>query len=364
MSRACVIIPHVNEPTLARAKACVFAEAQTAPTDCYVLEDEKRVGPATMRNIGIEWAKEHGHEFIMFLDADDEIASTKIEIQMRALDADSSLGWVWCNTAIIPRPGAPFVPASIRYAYKTRPRFDGYLFPDLMDANFIPMHAPLFRVSTLEEAGGFNPQAELEDWDLLTRVAAVRPTKYIDEVLAIYHKQPNGRNTRTIDPKMARRLFLNLGCGSPTERSWHPLPGFINLDRWTTGWTWEGGLPNFKDESVSAITVSHSLYAVEEKHWPFIMKEFYRVLMPFGRLRITEDDTENTTDPRRKNGWRGSEPFKTLTSARLVIKHMRAAGLDAGEVPPDATSFLGAEVSLIQEFHGKPPDVFHVEGGK
>lgn len=359
-TRVAVVIPHVNESMLDRAVDSV--RAQTMPTTEIVIEDLARTGPALVRNAGLNTVRAHGFEYVMFLDADDEIAATKIELQVKALDANPDLGWVWCDTAIVPRPGGPYIPASVRYAYKTRPRLDGYLFPALMDANFIPMHAPLFRVSALDEAGAFNPRAELEDWDLLTRIAAVRPTKYLDEVLATYHKQPGGRNTRKIiEP---RRLFLNLGCGSPWRASWHPLPGFINLDRWTTGWTWEGGLPDFSDGSVIAITVSHSLYAVAEEHWPAIMRELYRVLMPWGRLRITEDDTEHTTDARRKHGWRGSEPFQTLTSAVQTLKHMHSAGFDAGEVAPDATGFLDADVSLIQEFHGKPPDVFHVEGIK
>ena len=96
---------------------------------------------------------------------------------------------------------------------------------------------------------------------------------------------------------------LNLGSGDIL------LPGFINMDITLTGYgpnatdkkvpenteirgDWEAreGLPEFKDGSVEAITISHMLYAIEEKYYPFFFGELYRVLEKGGIVRITEDN--------------------------------------------------------------------------
>jgi ubiquinone/menaquinone biosynthesis C-methylase UbiE len=132
------------------------------------------------------------------------------------------------------------------------------------------------------------------------------------------------------------KLKLNLGAGS------HPLEGFENLDK---PWTYESGLP-YKDENVEAITISHSLMYVAEKNYPFVFKEFYRVLKPNGRLRITEDDTENPKSER----YGGYFDAVSLTSKKMIDNY--AKGFKEVD---------NKDKSLIQEFHGKPPKVFQVE---
>ena len=143
---------------------------------------------------------------------------------------------------------------------------------------------------------------------------------------------------------------LNLGCGP------HHLDGFDNLDA-ETGWRFEDGLMGYAD--VEGITVSHSLMYVPIGLWPEVFSEFARVLEPGGIIRITEDATDDP-ESERFGGWHDAI---TLTSRKLVGKHLRAAGLTVVRgIDADTTAFT--DRSLIQAWHGLAPKCFWVEGRK
>ena len=178
-------------------------------------------------------------------------------------------------------------------------------------------------------------------------------------MLATYNRRPGGRNERRVAD--GRVLLLDLGCGAPDRPSWHPLPGFGHFDRHTTGWTWESGFMDFAPASVEAITVSHSLYLVKEEVWPATFSEMHRVLKPGGVLRVTEDDALHAADPRRRGGWKGAEPFATVTSAAHRLGQMRRAGFEAPHEVGPASSLYTGPLSRCQRWHGDPPDVFVVE---
>lgn len=152
-------------------------------------------------------------------------------------------------------------------------------------------------------------------------------------------------------------MKLNLGCGDAQ------LEGFVNLDkRW--GWCFEDGLGQYADGSIEAITESHALMYLLEPEWPAIFAEMARVLEPGGVVRITEDDTVNPLGHRfgGRRPVRGAYVCPCPCSAELVIRHLEQAGLVAGLVAPGETAWR--DTSLIQQLHGQPPDVFHVEGVK
>lgn len=151
-------------------------------------------------------------------------------------------------------------------------------------------------------------------------------------------------------------MILNLGCGTPGARSWHPIEGAVNLDK-SMGWCFEDGLRAHADGAVDGITVSHSLMYVALADWPAVFAEFARVLRDEGVIRITEDETSDTRSRTFKIGWHDAV---TLTSAALVKAHLEAVGLVAHDVAQDETHF--ADRSLIQQQHGNPPHVFFCEG--
>ena len=156
-----------------------------------------------------------------------------------------------------------------------------------------------------------------------------------------------------------KAIKINLGCGV------YPLEGFINLDKGRKygRWYFQNGL-NYHDNSVDAITISHSLmYLDVDELWKFMI-EAYRVLKIGGVIRITED---NTTDPRSSvyGGYkkhRNPPPFKCLTDAKMMRKALEQAGFKVYDVSLDETHYK--DKSLIQHYHGEFPRVFFIEGQK
>lgn len=145
-------------------------------------------------------------------------------------------------------------------------------------------------------------------------------------------------------------LKLNLGCGDAT------LDGFVNLT--PPGWRFQDGLGDYADGSVDGITISHALYLVPLADWPAVFAEFARVLKPGGVVRITEDSTD---DPRSER-YGGYHDAVTLTTRGLVRGYLDVVGLDVHDVATKFSHF--DDGSLIQNLHGAPPKVFHVEGVK
>lgn len=152
-------------------------------------------------------------------------------------------------------------------------------------------------------------------------------------------------------------LILNLGCGAPDKRSWHPIDGAVNRDPGYDGWRFEDGLGDYADGSVDGITVSHALMYVALSDWPRVFAEFARVLRDGGVIRVTEDSTDDTRSRTFKIGW---HDHVTLTNATMVKKHLERAGLIAHDCAPDETLF--ETDILIQRQHGDPPHVFFCEG--
>ena len=147
-------------------------------------------------------------------------------------------------------------------------------------------------------------------------------------------------------------MKLNLGCGPDR------LEGFDNLDK-RMGWTFESGLP-YADESVEGITISHALVYVAERHLSSVLADLFRVLVPGGVVRITEDDTERETSARKNTLWPGTV---TPTGPHMMAKHLHEAGFLVREVGRNETHF--SDRSLIQSWrHADPPYYFFIEGIK
>jgi glycosyltransferase involved in cell wall biosynthesis len=350
--RTSVVIPTYNHGQLLPA-AVACALGQTAPVEVVVVDDgstddtasvlrryagDERVkvlggienrGVAAARNTGV--AASSG-EFVMFLDADDTIDPTKVALQVALLDADRGAGWAYCDTQIVthpfpgdaepsadlrsvmdrldaleaqvfrrvrgqaPRPGFPrAVNASTMYGYAKR-RLEGYLFDQLIVGNFIPVHAPLVRRSVLDQAGLFNPDALLEDWDLWTRIAPLARARYVPRVLAAYRKHAGGRSQRP-DPQGTRRFIepstpgarvLRLHVRAPGTA---PLPGYVNIGA-EDGWKWDRGLKSFANESVSEVNVTKPLPdLLAAANFPVFVSDMRRVLKKGASLRVRCTET-------------------------------------------------------------------------
>ena len=219
MPRASIVIPAYNHAVRLRravdsalaqtlaAEVVVVDDASTDETPAVIAEYAERVtavrarsrgGPARARNVGLGVTS---GEFVMFLDADDEVAPTKVAEQVAVLDADRSAGWVYCDVEIRDDARNRRVLASEKYGYALRRR-EGDLLAELLVENFIPVHAPLVRRACVP--GPFDERAAREDWDFWVRVAAASPARYVPRVLATYHVGAGGRNTLPNSPAAQR----------------------------------------------------------------------------------------------------------------------------------------------------------------
>lgn len=375
-----VIIPcHNHGAVVVEAIASVLA--QRVPVEAIVVDDgstdatpetlagysndprvrtfrQSHSGPSAARNLGIEIAR---GSFVMFLDADDVIAPTKLETQIAAFD--DSIGWVLCDVEIRDAAKHRTINASEQYRYDRR-ELGGWIAPMLRRGNVIPIMSPLVRRETIG-ALRFDDSLVPEDWHFWIAIAEAGRARYVPEVLATYRHGITGRSRL---PKSAREVMsgirsplrLNLGCGNPADRSWHPLDGFVNLDK-ALGWKFEHGLRDFAGGTVAGITISHALMYLAADAWPAFVDELARVLEPGGVVRITEDET---ADPRssRVGGWKGSHPAITRTTPAFVRAQLEGARFQVFDVGPAETRYRDA--SLCQRFHGDPPHVFFVEGVK
>lgn len=372
-----VVIPAHNAAATLQA-AIDSALAQTAPVEVIVIDDgstdgtlygpdsaDLRIGSARIAwqaHAGVAAARNHGlslarGEFVQFLDADDTIEPGKIAALLAEMD--DATGFVLCDTRIVEASGREQL-ASERYGYAEH-TVNGWIAPYLAVRNFIPVHAPLYRRSAIGDVRFRDGQ--LEDWHFVHDVALTSRCRYVPEVLCTYRKRRGSRNTTTRSdpanrPGVAPPLRLNLGCGKPGCADWHPIPGFANLDK-SLGWRFEDGLGEFADGSVAGITISHVLMYVAETDWPRVFAEFARVLQPGGVVRITEDDATNPASS-LYGGWRGSEPYVTLTDAAMTRRYLEAAGFTVHDVTAEQTFY--ADTSLIQAQHRPAPHSYWIEG--
>lgn len=168
-------------------------------------------------------------------------------------------------------------------------------------------------------------------------------------------------------------LKLNLGCGG------FPLKGFINMDiRGDIGdviesrnpnvyivvpeWKWQDGLKGFSDGIVDAITESHSLMYLSVKEYETVFREIYRVLRSGGIFRITEDNCERSSEDLKKDNLPWGKP-NSITGSKMMEKNLKfLPWTEVRETGRFESSFK--DITLIQQFHGVPPRVFHIEAIK
>ena len=166
-------------------------------------------------------------------------------------------------------------------------------------------------------------------------------------------------------------LKLNLGCGK------FPLEGFLNMDYRrdlsrifkernpgefviVDNWTWQEGFA-FEDNLIDAVTESHSLMFLKAEEYISAFLEVSRILKPGGVFRITEDNCEHSEEKLEELGLPWGNPAST-TGPKMMMDKLTRVFVEVKLVSPEETAFY--DNSLIQQFHGTPPRVFHMEAMK
>lgn len=140
---------------------------------------DPNVQQARARNAGIEIST---GEFLVFLDDDDMRLPGALEGQVKLLESDPSLGFVY-GPVLLGDPKNCLPTGEISLAHCP----EGDLFWTLLERPFIHLHSVVARKKFIEEAGQFNPKlVGAEDWTLFIRLAERRPVGAVEEPVAIY----------------------------------------------------------------------------------------------------------------------------------------------------------------------------------
>ncbi len=153
------------------------------------LIEQENQGPYPARNAGIGVAN---GEFVAFLDADDYWAPDCLESLHGALEGnDAALSYCgWQNIGLPGPRGEPYIPPDYEQTNKVETL--------LSAAAPWPIHAALTRRTVLDEVGGFDLEwRTCMDYDLWLRIAASRPVRRVEKVLAFYRHHAGGQITST-----------------------------------------------------------------------------------------------------------------------------------------------------------------------
>ncbi|MBQ7215602.1 MAG: glycosyltransferase family 2 protein, partial [Synergistaceae bacterium] len=155
----------------------------------YVPHD-KNYGAQRARNTALKIAGNTdgggGHEFIAYLDDDDEWLPEKLEKQIaRFAECGDSVGLVYCSLYYVDDDLQDFRKTAKFSGMGT----EGKVFPTLIEGNFIAM-LTLIRTKYLIEAGGFDEtMPALQDWEAWLRLSLCCDFAYVNEPLAIVYKK-------------------------------------------------------------------------------------------------------------------------------------------------------------------------------
>ena len=166
----------VNDGSTDQSEQVICAYIESKKITNITVINQVNAGPSASRNCG---ATKATGEYLMFLDADDLLASTYIDTCISKLKEDKSLNIVY--TA-----GEYFD------AKKGKWKLPAFSIPVFLEANCIPISA-VMRTEVFKKVGGFDPNlGYTEDWDLWIRIIqAVGGVYKVDEPLFFYRKRPD-----------------------------------------------------------------------------------------------------------------------------------------------------------------------------
>ena len=141
-------------------------------------------GIAANRLLGIEYAKTHGYDYLLFCDADDTFTANRYELTLKEFE-DSKADIVVCNLNIVDEQLRPMIPD---YFNKELPESQWITPEFLMTKNIFGMSNTAIRLSAITDAISI-PDIPIVDWYLFTLLLqrGLR-AKYISDSLVDYRQ--------------------------------------------------------------------------------------------------------------------------------------------------------------------------------
>lgn len=183
----------------------------TAEVASALATQEQRLRVINQENRGLAGARNRGlaemrGQYVQFLDADDSMAPTKLELQVHALESVLGLGLSWCDYQFAPEGD---IRAVIEVpGFSTTPRFETSDYCMELAERWetrlsIPCHCFLFDTRLFMDSGiRFDESLpNHEDWDCWMCVFSLKPElRYVDLKLAVYRVHPGtmSRNMATM----------------------------------------------------------------------------------------------------------------------------------------------------------------------
>ena len=189
-----VVIPTFNREERLTAAIRSVLNQSLPPSEIIVIDDGSTDATAHsiksfpevryihQENQGVSQARNHGiraakHEWIAFLDSDDEWLPRKLERQCEALKRQPQ--YRFCHTdEIWIRKGRRVNPM------KKHAKHGGFIFNQCLPLCVISPSSALIHRGLFERYGTFDPELPVcEDYDLWLRICAREPVLYVDEPL-------------------------------------------------------------------------------------------------------------------------------------------------------------------------------------
>ncbi len=144
----------------------------------YIHQENMGLGPA--RNNGVKASQ---NPYIQFLDDDDLLFPEAISVKVEFLEKNPQIGVVYSDLLLKNWKGMT------RGLYQgfPRPMPTGDIYERMINRNFIPVHALLWRRSIFESSGGFLNRSGHEDWSCLIAASEITNFGFIDQPLGIYN---------------------------------------------------------------------------------------------------------------------------------------------------------------------------------
>jgi glycosyltransferase involved in cell wall biosynthesis/peptidoglycan/xylan/chitin deacetylase (PgdA/CDA1 family) len=178
----------------------------------------KATGVSVARNQGVRVAR---HDWLVFLDADDELDERYFERMTDLLRAQPDTDVAFCGSKRVSPSGTASIEEFFPDANK--------MFETLARRSAFPIHACMVRRARFDALGGFDPDlSSCEDWDLWQRMArAGARFSGLAEPLALYRVRPGSKSMSGIEMLAAGLRVLERGNG-PDPRVHDPRPDYAN----------------------------------------------------------------------------------------------------------------------------------------